>query len=118
MTVFLPQGISAGVMSSLMGVFRGIFPQICEYMYFSSPWSKMFSHNNYSSVDYTYEHEQKRTYLPMLIQVGIYLPLLVGLFLLYPWLAGSKKIKYSQQTEDSEDQEKTKLITPGSHIDQ
>ena len=68
----------------------------------------------FDTVDYAYEHEQKRTYLPMLIQVGIYLPLLVGLFLLYPWLAGSKKIKYSQQTEDSEDQEKTKLIKPNS----
>ena len=42
MTDFLLLGISAGVMSSLMGVFRGIFPQICEYIYFSSPWSKMF----------------------------------------------------------------------------
>ena len=70
----------------------------------------MYSIHPKNTVDYAYEHEQKRTYLPMLIQVGIYLPLLVGLFLLYPWLAGSKKIKYSQQTEDSEDKTKPKLL--------
>ena len=40
-----------------------------------------------------YEHAQKRTYLTMLIQVGVYVPLLVGLVLLYQWLAESRKVK-------------------------
>ena len=57
----------------------------------------------YTTVDGVYESQQKRTYLSMLIQVGIYLPLLVGLLLLYPWLAGSRKIKYSQENEETEE---------------
>ena len=56
------------------------------------------------TVDMLYESQQKRTYLAMLVQVGIYLPLLVGLLLLYPWLAGSRKIKYSQENEDDENE--------------
>ena len=48
-----------------------------------------------ATVDAVYESQQKRTYLSMLIQVGIFLPLLVGLLLLYPWLAGSHKIQYT-----------------------
>ena len=64
------------------------------------------------TVDAMYEIEGKRTYLAMLIQVGIYLPLLVGLFLLYPWLAGNRKIKYSQQNDETEEgnKETDKLI--------
>ena len=53
-------------------------------------------------MDGVYESQHKRTYLSMLIQVGIYLPLLVGLLLLYPWLAGSRKITYSQENEETE----------------
>ena len=67
-------------------------------------------------VDYAYEDAQKRTYLPMLIQVGIYLPLLVGFFLLYPWLGGSRKITFSQQTDDAENEEKTKLLARDSGV--
>ena len=51
-------------------------------------------------VDDMYEGQQKRTYMTMLIQVGLYLPLLVGLLLLYPWLAGSLKIQYSLENEE------------------
>ena len=50
-----------------------------------------------------YESQHKRTYLSMLIQVGIFLPLLVGLLLLYPWLAGSHKIQYSQTINEEEE---------------
>ena len=60
-----------------------------------------------------YEHEQKRTYSVMLIQVVIYVPLLIGLIILYPWLVGKYKIKYSQQNEDIDNEredEKTGLI--------
>ena len=60
------------------------------------------------AVDVVYEHVQKRTYLVMLIQVGLFLPLLIGLLLLYPWLAGSRKIDYSQENlEQMEEEEKT-----------
>ena len=38
----------------------------------------------------------------MLIQVGLFLPLLIGLLLLYPWLAGSRKIDYSQENQDKQ----------------
>ena len=51
----------------------------------------------------------------MLIQVGILLPLLVGLLLLYPWLAGSHKIQYSQEEEEEED-ETTKLFSSKSDL--
>ena len=61
-------------------------------------------------MDVVYERAQKRTYLVMLIQVGIYLPLLIGLLLLYPWLAGSHKIDYSQGKEEEEENETTGLI--------
>ena len=53
-------------------------------------------------MDALYEHVQKRTYLVMLIQVGLFLPLLIGLLLLYPWLAGSRKIDYSQENQDKQ----------------
>ena len=56
-------------------------------------------------MDAVYESQQKRTYLSMLIQVGIFLPLLVGLLLLYPWLAGSHKIQYSQTNKDTQEEE-------------
>ena len=56
-------------------------------------------------MDAVYEGAQKRTYLSMLIQVGIFLPLLVGMLLLYPWLAGSHKIQYSQTNEDTQEEE-------------
>ena len=59
----------------------------------------------FCAVDDTYESQHKRTYLSMLIQVGIFLPLLVGLLLLYPWLAGSHKIQYSQTNEDTQEEE-------------
>ena len=65
-------------------------------------------------MDVVYERAQKRTYLVMLIQVGIYLPLLIGLFLLYPWLAGSHKIDYSQGNEEEEENETTGLIQTDS----
>ena len=52
-----------------------------------------------------YEHVQKRTYLVMLIQVGVFLPLLIGLFLLYPWLAGSRKVDYSQENQEQMEEE-------------
>ena len=54
------------------------------------------------AVDVVYEHAQKRTYLVMLIQVGLFLPLLIGLFLFYPWLAGSRKIDYSHENQDKQ----------------
>ena len=63
-----------------------------------------------TAVDVVYERAQKRTYLVMLIQVGIYLPLLIGLLLLYPWLAGSHKIGYSQGKKEEEENETTGLI--------
>ena len=34
--------------------------------------------------------------------VGLFLPLLTGLFLLYPCLAGSRKIDYSQENQDKQ----------------
>ena len=55
-------------------------------------------------MDVVYEGAQKRTYLVMLIQVGLYLPLLIGLLLLYPWLAGSHKIDYSPENEDNQEE--------------
>ena len=68
-------------------------------------------------MDAVYEGQQKRTYLSMLIQVGLYLPLLVGLLLLYPWLAGSLKIQYSLENEDTheQDDEATKLDRTQKH---
>ena len=60
------------------------------------------------TVDVVYEHVQKRTYLVMLIQVGVFLPLLIGLFLLYPWLAGSRKIDYSQENLEQAEEETDK----------
>ena len=59
-------------------------------------------------MDVLYEHVQKRTYLVMLIQVGVFLPLLIGLFLLYPWLAGSRKIDYSQENQEQAEEEADK----------
>jgi hypothetical protein len=61
-------------------------------------------------VDYVYEHEGKRNYLSMMIQVGIFVPLLCGLLLLYPWLAGRYKVIYSEQTMKTEESEKVKLL--------
>ena len=61
-------------------------------------------------MDVVYERAQKRTYLVMLIQVGMFLPLLIGLLLLYPWLEGSHKIDYSQGKEEEEENETTGLI--------
>ena len=61
-------------------------------------------------MDVVYERAQKRTYLVMLIQVGIYLPLLIGLLPLYPWLAGSHKIDYSRGKEEEEENETIGLI--------
>ncbi|CAI8048720.1 hypothetical protein GBAR_LOCUS26850 [Geodia barretti] len=75
------QGISAGVTTALMGAARSVVPLI---------------------MDVVYEHVQKRTYLVMLIQVGLFLPLLIGLLLLYPWLAGSRRIDYSQENQDKQ----------------
>ena len=63
-------------------------------------------------MDAVYEGVQKRTYLSMLIQVGIFLPLLVGLLLLYPWLAGSHKIQYSQEDNEEVEEKTTKLLSP------
>ena len=63
---------------------------------------------NFIAVDVVYEHVQKRTYLVMLIQVGVLLPLLIGLFLLYPWLAGSRKIDYSQDNQEQAEEEADK----------
>ncbi|CAI8017903.1 hypothetical protein GBAR_LOCUS10805 [Geodia barretti] len=81
------QGISVGVTTALMGAARGVVPLI---------------------MDVVYEHVQKRTYLVMLIQVGVFLPLLIGLFLLYPWLAGSRKIDYSQDNQEQAEEEADK----------
>ena len=47
----------------------------------------------------------------MLIQVGMFLPLLIGLLLLYPWLAGSRKIDYSQDRQGKEEEEEENEIT-------
>ena len=58
-----------------------------------------------TAVDDVYERTMKRTYLSMLTQVGLFLPLLVGLLLLYPWLAGSRKIDYSHKDRDREEEE-------------
>ena len=58
-----------------------------------------------TAVDYVYERMMKRTYLSMLIQVGLFLPLLVGLLLLYPWLAGSRRVDYSHKDRDREEEE-------------
>ena len=65
------------------------------------------------TVDFMYELEGKRTYLPMLIQVAIYTPLLVGLILLYPWLAGRHQVmKQDKQSKDIaiENKDKMELI--------
>jgi hypothetical protein len=83
------QGISTGTMTALMGASRSGFPQL---------------------LDYVYEHEGKRNYLSMMIQVGIFVPLLCGLLLLYPWLAGRYKVIYSEQTMKTEESEKVKLL--------
>ena len=40
--------------------------------------------------------------------VGVFLPLLIGLFLLYPWLAGSRKIDYSQENLEQAEEETDK----------
>lgn len=61
------------------------------------------------TVDTVYELAQKRTYLVMLIQVGIYSPLLVAV--LYPWLTGKYKIRYYQQNDDDEEEKDEELIT-------
>ena len=44
----------------------------------------------------------------MLIQVGVFLPLLIGVFFLYPWLAGSRKIDYSQENLEQMEEEADK----------
>ena len=63
------------------------------------------------AVDVVYEHVKKRTYLVMLIQVGLFLPLLIGLLLLYPWLAGSRRIDYSQENQDKQGELEKKAKT-------
>ena len=51
----------------------------------------------------------------MLIQVEMFLPLLIGLLLLYPWLAGSHKIDYSQDRDAKEEEEEiTGLVQTNS----
>ena len=49
----------------------------------------------------------------MLIQVGLFLPLLIGLLLLYPWLAGSRKIDYSQENQDKQGEQEAEDETTG-----
>ena len=93
-----------------MGAARGVVPLISKLVI-----RLMYDTVTVIAVDVVYEHVQKRTYLVMLIQVGLFLPLLIGLLLLYPWLAGSRKIDYSKENQDKqkeeEEEETTGLIT-------
>jgi len=57
-----------------------------------------------STVDAAYERAQKRTFLPMLILVGLFLPLLLGLILLYPWIGDRKKKKEPKEKQDEEEE--------------
>ena len=63
-----------------------------------------------STVDAAYERVQKRTFLPMLVLVGLFLPLLIGLLLIYPWIGDRSKKKESLEKE-GEDNEETELIS-------
>ena len=42
---------------------------------------------------------------------GLFLPLLIGLLLLYPWLAGSRRIDYSQENQDKQGELEKKAKT-------
>ena len=87
-----------------MGAARGVVPLISKLAIIRL----MYNTITVIAVDVVYEHIQKRTYLVMLIQVGLFLPLLIGLLLLYPWLAGSRKIDYSQENPDKQKEEADK----------
>ena len=65
----------------------------------------------YFAVDALYEYEQKTTFLPMLVQVGIYLPLLIGLLLLYPCF---ERLKKSLNTHKVKDDNENKLLIPSN----
>lgn len=67
-------------------------------------------------MDGAYELVKKRTFLPMLLLVGLFLPLLIGLFLLYPWIKNKKEEKEPpKKQEEEEDNEETELIPVNSH---
>ena len=51
-----------------------------------------------------YEKVKKRTFLPMLILVGLFLPLLLGLILLYPWIGDRSKKKEPKEKQDEEEE--------------
>lgn len=64
-------------------------------------------------VDALYEKAEKRTYLLMLVLVGVFLPLLMGILLLYPCI--QKRVRQNQQLrekdrEEEEEKEDTKLL--------
>ena len=108
------QGIGVGAMVALIGASRSVFPLLCKFSEISLLQLDLL-HISLYTVDSMYEHEQKRTYLSMLIQVGIYIPLLVGLVLLYPWLAGKHKFKFGEKDDSSDETEK--LIPHDSNIE-
>ena len=63
-------------------------------------------------MDALYEHERKRTFLTMLVQVGIiYLPLLIGLLLLYPCF---ERLKKSLDTHEVKADNENKLLIPSN----
>ena len=101
------QGVGFGALVAANGVSRGVNPYLCRLMFTCCRGvylNSLYCH----TVDVTYELEGKRTFLLMLIQVAIYTPLLVGLILLYPWLAGSRRVmKQDNQSKDIENKEKT-----------
>lgn len=67
------------------------------------------------TVDGAYELVKKRTFLPMLLLVGLFLPLLIGLFLLYPWIKNEKEEKEPPKKQEEEEDEETELIPVNSH---
>ena len=62
-----------------------------------------------STVDAAYELVKKRTFLPMLLLVGLFVPLLIGLFILYPWIKTKKEEKEPPKKQE-EHNEETELI--------
>lgn len=85
------------------------------FVLISEPFAHMHirtTQSSASTVDAAYERVQKRTFLPMLILVGLFVPLLVGLLLLYPWIhdRSKKRDPLEKEEEDNEEDEETKLI--------
>ena len=69
----------------------------------------------HSTVYGSYEIVQKRTFLPMLILVGLFVPLLIGLLLLYPSIEGSCCGGMKSDKEKGEKDGKDVEMTPLKH---